>query len=156
VNRNLTSDDIGENQPQNGTTTMKTFNFKAHATAVLSSMLMLGVSLSSHALSPQAAMEQGLMDEPRTEYRIECMDGTIFLTFHPTSTICDGHGGINASGGGGIGGGKGDVGTVIGVDNNPAGLRTNNNPTGVQADKARLRTAPSQDYNSSRSNKPSE
>ena len=135
---------------------MKIFGYKTLATTLLVPTLMLGVSLSSHALSPQAAMERGLMEEPRTEYRIECMDGTIFLTFHPTSTICDGHGGINASGGGGIGGGKGDVGTVIGVDNNPAGLRTNNNPTGVQADKARLRAAPSQDYNSSRSNKPSE
>ncbi|CAM3319077.1 hypothetical protein [Halomonas lysinitropha] len=124
---------------------MTIFNHKAQATALLFTTLMLGVSMSSHALSPQAAMEQGLIDEPRTEYRIECMDGTLFLTFFPTSTICDGHGGINASGGGGIGGGKGDVGTVIGVDNNPTGMRLGNNPVGVKLDKSRRIAAPVQE-----------
>lgn len=141
---------------------MKAFDRKAQATALLFSTLMLGVSLSSHALSPQAAMEQGLMEKPRIEYRIECMDGKIFFLSSlagVTHSICDDHGGVKSGlgdGGGGIGGGKGNVGNVIGVDNNPAGMRLSNNPNGVHADKARLRAAPAQDYNSSRSNKPSQ
>lgn len=137
---------------------MNVFNHNAKATALLFSTLMLGVSISSHALSPQAAIEQGLMKE-LTEYSLRCGDGTTHYSYNPSSlhpSLCDGHGGVYGGGGGGVGGGKGDVGTVIGVDNNPAGLRTNNNPTGVHADKARLRAAPAQDYNSSRSNKPSE
>lgn len=58
---------------------MKVFDHKAQVTALLFSTLMLGVSMSSHALSPAAAIEQGLMKERvHPEITMECNDGTTF------------------------------------------------------------------------------
>ncbi|MGM0983338.1 MAG: hypothetical protein ACQEXG_07900 [Pseudomonadota bacterium] len=140
---------------------MKIFNHKAQATALLSAMLMLGVSMSSHALSPQAAIRLGLMD-PNTEISMVCNDGTVIYSTaiegFNMATVCSGHGGpCDQVGGCGGWDGPGIVGGVSReVSEKLSNLRIGNQPVRVHDVKERRRSAPAKEYNSSRSNKPSE
>jgi hypothetical protein len=142
--------------------TMNSLTFKRNSAALLVSAMFLGLPLASYGATTPGANQAHDVVEPANS--MTCNDGTVFYQtagqmLYPA--LCDSHGGVNAGGGSGVGGGNvGNpvIGSPVEVQRRPA---HNGAPLHEKKQKRSpsINPAPTpqraQDYNSSRSNKPS-